>query len=68
MLITLTLDMEYGMMNNLNQHDRKHYYFERQDPFKLGHWEDESIFNKEEILAVVCFILCITVLGCFLFL
>lgn len=52
----------------MNQHDRKHYYFERQDPFKLGHWEDESIFNKEEILAVVCFILCIAVLGCFLFL
>ena len=53
----------------MNQHDKKYYQFERTDPWKHIPWADDKLnYVKGEIFAVVCFILCIAVLGCFLFL
>lgn len=55
-------------MIQMNQYDPKHYYFERKDPFKLGYWEDDyELINKEEIIAAILFILCLALLGSFLF-
>jgi hypothetical protein len=52
----------------MNQYDPKHYYFERKDPFKLGYWEDDyELINKEEVIAAILFILCLALLGSFLF-
>ena len=52
----------------MNQHDRKHYYFDRTDPWKDIPWDDDKfIYVKGEIIATICFVVCLAVLSSYLF-
>jgi hypothetical protein len=55
--------------NEMNPFDRKHYYFDRTDPWKHIPWANEDKLNyvKGEVFAVVCFILCIACLAGYLY-
>jgi hypothetical protein len=46
----------------MNQHDPKYYYYQRQDPFKLGYWDDEQPLLKEVSIGVITFIVILTVI------
>jgi len=47
----------------MNQHDPKHYYYPRQDPFKLGYWEDQpQPLLKEVSIGVIAFIVVLSLI------
>ena len=54
----------------MNQYEHKHYYYQRQDPFKLGYWEDDNITPKkgEVILGTILLIVAFVTIGSVLFL
>jgi len=54
----------------MNQHDPKHYYFQRQDPFKLGYWTEDEIkpTKGEFIIGSLSLILALVAIGSVLFL
>ena len=52
----------------MNQHDKKHYNFERTDPWKHIPWDEDQLnYLKGELIAVVCFILCIACIAGYLY-
>jgi hypothetical protein len=55
----------------MNQHDPKHYYYHRQDPYKLGYWDDDIELQptvKEVIIGTISLILALIAIGSVLFL
>jgi hypothetical protein len=47
----------------MNQHDPKHYYYPRQDPFKMGYWEPEQQpLLKEVSIGVITFIVVLSLI------
>jgi hypothetical protein len=53
----------------MNQHDPKYYYYPRQDPFKMGYWEDEPQPSLKEVsIGIISLIVAFVAIGSVLFL
>lgn len=55
----------------MNQYDPRHYYYHRQDPYKMGYWDESTEIKPskgEFIIGSLALILAFVLIGSVLFL